>query len=152
MASQKDDFSKIQFAAILVFHDSREWGRDTQIIIDILRSHKGVFGTEHPPTEPLPEEQIPIYFSHGDLRKSNEQSETCEGEHTLTLRGNILPTYSVGQRSQRRKIRSRCFQTCYRERLQGRFYFRVQSFRVVPRLNRSSFLILVPSPLAHDWP
>ena len=66
---QRDDFSKIQFAAILVFHDSREWGRDTQIIIDILRSHNGVFGTEHPPTEPLPDKQIPIYFSHGDLRE-----------------------------------------------------------------------------------
>ncbi len=71
MITQRDDFSKVQFAAILVFHDSREWGRDTQIIIDILRSHNGVFGTEHPPSEPLPDKQIPIYFSHGDLRKSS---------------------------------------------------------------------------------
>lgn len=76
MITQRDDFSKVQFAAILVFHDSREWGRDTQIIIDILRSHNGVFGTEHPPSEPLPDKQIPIYFSHGDLRESSTQSAT----------------------------------------------------------------------------
>ncbi len=62
MITQRDDFSKVQFAAILVFHDSREWGRDTQIIIDILRSHNGVFGTEHPPSEPLPTSRSPSTF------------------------------------------------------------------------------------------
>lgn len=29
--SQKADFSKIRFAAVLVFHDSRDWGRDIQV-------------------------------------------------------------------------------------------------------------------------
>ncbi|KAJ1017862.1 hypothetical protein NDA16_005178 [Ustilago loliicola] len=82
---RKDDFSKIQFAAILVFHDSREWGRDTQIIIDILRSHNGVFGTEHPPTEPLPGKQIPIYFSHGDLLWGNDHSVVRFGQGAFRL-------------------------------------------------------------------
>ncbi|KAJ9475027.1 putative p-nitrophenyl phosphatase [Pseudozyma hubeiensis] len=80
-----DDFSKIQFAAILVFHDSREWGRDTQFIIDILRSHSGVFGTEHPPSEPLPDKQIPIYFSHGDLLWGNDHSVVRFGQGAFRL-------------------------------------------------------------------
>ncbi|KAJ1021214.1 hypothetical protein NDA18_005455 [Ustilago nuda] len=82
---RKDDFSEIQFTAILVFHDSREWGRDTQLIIDILRSHNGVFGTEHPPTEPLPEKQIPIYFSHGDLLWGNDHSVVRFGQGAFRL-------------------------------------------------------------------
>ncbi|EST08907.1 HAD-superfamily hydrolase, subfamily IIA [Kalmanozyma brasiliensis GHG001] len=82
---RREDFSKIRFAAILVFHDSREWGRDTQIIIDILRSHNGVFGTEHPPTEPLPDKQIPIYFSHGDLLWGNDHSVVRFGQGAFRL-------------------------------------------------------------------
>ncbi|ETS60294.1 hypothetical protein PaG_05849 [Moesziomyces aphidis] len=82
---RRDAFSKVQFAAILVFHDSREWGRDTQIIIDILRSHNGVFGTEHPPSEPLPEKQIPIYFSHSDLLWGNDHSVVRFGQGAFRL-------------------------------------------------------------------
>ncbi|SPO31163.1 related to cat eye syndrome critical region protein 5 precursor [Ustilago trichophora] len=82
---RREDFSRIQFAAILVFHDTRDWGRDTQIIIDILRSHNGVFGTEHPPTEPLPEKQIPIYFSHGDLLWGNDHSVVRFGQGAFRL-------------------------------------------------------------------
>lgn len=65
---RREDFSQIQFAAVLVFHDTRDWGRDIQLIIDVLRSNNGVFGTEHSHDQP-PREQIPLYFSHGDLRK-----------------------------------------------------------------------------------
>ncbi|PWN46521.1 hypothetical protein IE53DRAFT_382815, partial [Violaceomyces palustris] len=63
-----EDFSKIPFSAVLVFHDSREWGRDIQFITDVLRSEGGVFGTESSPERP-PQTQIPLYFSHGDLRE-----------------------------------------------------------------------------------
>ncbi|PWY97998.1 HAD-superfamily hydrolase [Testicularia cyperi] len=78
------DFSKVQFAAVLVFHDSREWGRDTQIIIDILRSHNGVFGTEFP-LDQHPTHQIPIYFSHGDLLWGNDHSVVRFGQGAFRL-------------------------------------------------------------------
>ncbi|CDS02191.1 hypothetical protein [Sporisorium scitamineum] len=97
---RRDDFSKIQFAAILVFHDSREWGRDTQIIIDILRSHNGVFGTEHPPTEPLPDKQIPIYFSHGDLFWGNDHSVVRFGQGAFRLAIENVYKHTTGREMQ----------------------------------------------------
>lgn len=39
---QIDDYLKI--FAILVFHDSRDWGLDTQIILDVMRSYMGYIG------------------------------------------------------------------------------------------------------------
>ena len=62
------DFSKIQLAAIFMFHDSRAWGRDIQIMLDVLRSDNGVFGTEITNEELRRRKQMPIFFSHGDLR------------------------------------------------------------------------------------
>lgn len=97
---RRDDFSKIQFAAILVFHDSREWGRDTQIIIDILRSHNGVFGTEHPPSEPLPDKQIPIYFSHGDLLWGNDHSVVRFGQGAFRLAIENVYKHTTGREMQ----------------------------------------------------
>ncbi|EPQ27891.1 uncharacterized protein PFL1_04635 [Pseudozyma flocculosa PF-1] len=81
---RKEDFSKIQFAAVLVFHDSREWGRDIQLIIDVLRSNNGVFGTEHSHDTP-PKEQMPIYFSHGDLLWGNDHSVVRFGQGAFRL-------------------------------------------------------------------
>ncbi|KAI3620313.1 hypothetical protein CBS9595_002280 [Malassezia furfur] len=66
------DFSKIQFEAIFVFHDSREWGRDIQFCLDILRSDQGVFGTMITNEELRKRRKIPIYFSHGDLLWGND--------------------------------------------------------------------------------
>jgi hypothetical protein len=34
----------------------------------VLRSNNGIFGTEHRLDQP-PAKQMPLYFSHGDLRK-----------------------------------------------------------------------------------
>lgn len=65
------DFSKVQFEAIFVFHDSREWGRDIQYCLDILRSDQGVFGTMVTNEELRKRRKIPIYFSHGDLLWGN---------------------------------------------------------------------------------
>ncbi|KAN0064364.1 hypothetical protein ACQY0O_002560 [Thecaphora frezii] len=79
-----ENFSKIQFAAVLVFHDSREWGRDIQLIIDVLRSNNGVFGTEHSHDNP-PKEQMPIYFSHGDLLWGNDHSVVRFGQGAFRL-------------------------------------------------------------------
>ncbi|KAE8223335.1 hypothetical protein CF319_g3627 [Tilletia indica] len=70
---RKADFSRVEFAAVMVFHDSRDFGRDIQFIVDILRSRDGVFGTiddERRPGHTKP--QIPLYFSHGDLLWGND--------------------------------------------------------------------------------
>ncbi|CAO1616807.1 unnamed protein product [Sympodiomycopsis kandeliae] len=66
------DFSKIKFKAVIVFHDSRDWGRDIQFMTDILRSKQGVFGTLAEDQELKSREQIPMYFSHGDLLWGND--------------------------------------------------------------------------------
>lgn len=54
--------------AILVFNDSRDWGCDTQVIIDILTSEGGKFGTKNSQNK----QSIPIYFSNNDLLWSND--------------------------------------------------------------------------------
>ncbi|KAI5481399.1 cardiolipin synthase [Pseudohyphozyma bogoriensis] len=64
------DFSKISFKAILVFHDTRD-----QLILDLLLSPSGVFGTAKDPHDRslwTPENQIPLYFSNPDLLWGNE--------------------------------------------------------------------------------
>ncbi|KNE66228.1 TIGR01456 family HAD hydrolase [Allomyces macrogynus ATCC 38327] len=58
------DMANIDFAAILVLHDSRDWGTDLQIMIDVLRSPHGCLGdinTQH----------VPIYFSNPDFLWAN---------------------------------------------------------------------------------
>ncbi|KAL9936805.1 hypothetical protein V8E36_004040 [Tilletia maclaganii] len=68
------DLSQVQFAAVMVFHDSRDWGRDIQYIVDILRSRNGVFGTidDDRRSSATLKKQIPLYFSHGDLLWGND--------------------------------------------------------------------------------
>lgn len=65
---RKEDFSKIHFAAVLVFHDSRDWGRDLQYICDVLRSPDGRIGVLGDDTHPQPF----LAFSHGDLIWGND--------------------------------------------------------------------------------
>lgn len=71
---------------MLVLHDSREWGRDIQLAIDILRSRDGVFGTVLTNDELKQREPMPIYFAHADLRAS-----------LLTVWGNEHSVARLGQ-------------------------------------------------------
>lgn len=51
---------------MIVFHDSRDWGRDIQLSIDLLRAKNGVFDTVKDVSDPkewTPEKQLPIFFS-----------------------------------------------------------------------------------------
>ncbi|KAF2724521.1 HAD-superfamily hydrolase [Polychaeton citri CBS 116435] len=66
------DFSKVKFDAIMVFSDSRDYATDMQIIMDLLRSENGYFGTIA--KDPV-STRIPIYFSQGDL--------LCPSEHPI---------------------------------------------------------------------
>jgi hypothetical protein len=60
---------------IFVFNDSRDWGLDTQIVLDLLLSHRGYLGTvsEKNNDSSLPnygfqqDEQPVLYFSNPDL-------------------------------------------------------------------------------------
>lgn len=70
--SRPRDFSKMNIDAIMVFSDSRDYATDMQIIIDLLRSESGRFGTLA--KDPV-SQRIPIYFSQGDL--------LCPTEHPI---------------------------------------------------------------------
>ncbi|BGP26418.1 cardiolipin synthase [Rhodotorula toruloides] len=80
------DFSHVSFAAILVFHDSRDWGRDVQLVLDLVRAKDGVFGTSKNPKDPsqwTPERQIPVHFSNPDVLWGNEFSQPRFGQGAL---------------------------------------------------------------------
>lgn len=64
-----DDFSKYRFDAIMVFADSRDYATDMQVIMDLLLSEGGKLGTRA--KDPLAD-QMPIYFSQGDLLMPTE--------------------------------------------------------------------------------
>ncbi|KAA8900262.1 HAD-like domain-containing protein [Sphaerosporella brunnea] len=66
------DFANMNIEAILVFSDSRDYATDMQIIIDLLRSENGRYGTIA--KDPI-SQRIPIYFSQGDL--------LCPTEHPI---------------------------------------------------------------------
>jgi HAD superfamily hydrolase (TIGR01456 family) len=62
--SRPRDFSKTNIDAIMVFSDSRDYATDMQIIMDLLQSEDGRFGTRA--KDPV-SQRVPIYFSQGDL-------------------------------------------------------------------------------------
>ncbi|KPV73613.1 uncharacterized protein RHOBADRAFT_54812 [Rhodotorula graminis WP1] len=80
------DFSKIQFAAILVFHDSLDAFRDLQLVCDLVRAQDGLFGTLKDPKDAnawRPERQIPVHFSNPDLLWGNEFAQARFGQGAL---------------------------------------------------------------------
>lgn len=70
------DFSQVKFAAVLVLSDSRDVGRDIQLVTDLLIGDQGVFGTVRERTHEsdeawTKEDQLPVYFSNPDLLWGN---------------------------------------------------------------------------------
>ncbi|KAI9272692.1 HAD-like domain-containing protein [Phascolomyces articulosus] len=63
------DFSKIPFGAVMVFHDSRDWGRDIQIMLDAICAENGVVGTQKGDCKV---QEVPVYFSNTDIIWSTE--------------------------------------------------------------------------------
>lgn len=113
------DFSQVKFATVLVFHDSRDWGkhawiatrshftdlciagRDIQLVTDLVRSVDGVFGTHKSVNDPkqwLPEAQIPLHFSN-----PGQCADSLSSDRELTWRladllwGNEFPQSRYGQ-------------------------------------------------------
>ncbi len=70
-----DARSPVKIDAIFVFNDPRDWALDTQIILDLLLSHKGYLGSLSPKNGKnslpnrgyLQDGQPPLYFSNPDL-------------------------------------------------------------------------------------
>ena len=60
------DYSQVQFKAVLVLHDSWDWGKDIQLVCDILRSNNGHIGTLSPPSSSQ-SQAVPVYFSNPDF-------------------------------------------------------------------------------------
>lgn len=79
--SRVRNFGETEIEAIFVFADSRHWGDDSQIIIDLLTSKNGRLGTsgrsENYDSGP------PIYFSHNDLIWSAAHEHTRLGMGAL---------------------------------------------------------------------
>jgi HAD superfamily hydrolase (TIGR01456 family) len=69
----KDDVDvyKVPFGGVLVFHDSRDWGRDLQIALDVLRSPNRRLDALLPRLSKMgasePKQTVPIYFSNQDF-------------------------------------------------------------------------------------
>lgn len=57
------DLEELEIEAIFVFADSRHWGDDAQIILELLMSKNGRMGTVSETFEEGP----PIYWSHNDV-------------------------------------------------------------------------------------
>lgn len=77
---------------VLVFDDSRDWGRDLQIMIDALTTRNGqlkTFQTER--------QDVPIYFSNPDLLWSNEYPLPRFGQGALQIALKALYTEMTGR-------------------------------------------------------
>ncbi|KAI7830326.1 HAD-like domain-containing protein [Gamsiella multidivaricata] len=72
--------------AVMVFHDSVDWGRDLQICLDALASKGGALGTIKD-SEDLhsTKQSVPIYFSNPDVVWSNEYPVPRFGQGTFKL-------------------------------------------------------------------
>ncbi|CAD6581249.1 MAG: hypothetical protein CYPHOPRED_001525 [Cyphobasidiales sp. Tagirdzhanova-0007] len=79
---QAVDFSQIAFQAVFVFHDSRDWGFDTQIMTDVLASPDGTVGTwkDLDGDAELWKKQLPVFFSNPDLLWGNDWPEPRYGQ------------------------------------------------------------------------
>ncbi|KAI7852373.1 HAD-like domain-containing protein [Circinella umbellata] len=97
------DFSKIPIGAVMMFHDSRDWGRDMQIMLDVICSENGVVGTQK---GDCTVQEIPIYFSNNDIIWSTEFPVPRLGQGSFklalesvykTLTGTSLQSTSYGK-------------------------------------------------------
>ncbi|KAJ2850755.1 hypothetical protein IWW36_001650 [Coemansia brasiliensis] len=64
---EKRAFDQHPFAAVMVFHDSFDFGRDLQIVTDVLRSREGRLSAEY-----VGRQTVPLFLSNADLVFSNE--------------------------------------------------------------------------------
>ena len=101
-SSRVRNFAEVEIEAIFVFADSRDWGGDLQIIIDLLTSQRGRLGTRSPTYDEGP----PIFFSHNDIVWSASHEHTRLGMGALraiiestfrSVTGKELQTHAFGK-------------------------------------------------------
>ncbi|KAJ2083195.1 hypothetical protein H4R24_001025 [Coemansia sp. RSA 988] len=63
----KRNYTRDPFRAVLVLHDSFDFGRDLQIVTDVLRSRDATLGAEF-----INKQSVPLYLSNSDLIFSND--------------------------------------------------------------------------------
>ncbi|KAI4118751.1 MAG: hypothetical protein LQ345_001270 [Seirophora villosa] len=74
--------------SVFVFNDPRDWALDTQLLLDILLSDRGILGTTAPSTsqdqtqqpQPQQQQQPPLYFSNPDLLWSSRHHHPRLGQ------------------------------------------------------------------------
>ncbi|RHZ68676.1 hypothetical protein Glove_294g162 [Diversispora epigaea] len=83
---RKRNFSNVKIEAVMVFHDSRNWGRDLQITLDVLRSKEGYVDTLASQSD-LITRRIPLFFSNPDIIWSNDfpSPRLAQGSFRLAL-------------------------------------------------------------------
>ncbi|OZJ03754.1 hypothetical protein BZG36_03055 [Bifiguratus adelaidae] len=88
------DFMTEPIAAVLVFHDSRDWGFDMQIIIDVLTSRGGYIGTAQ---EGDIKQAVPLYFSNPDVIWSTDFPIPRYGQGALRIATGALFKHTTGK-------------------------------------------------------
>ncbi|KAJ2685029.1 hypothetical protein IWW39_004540 [Coemansia spiralis] len=66
-AARSRDYASDPFHAVMVFHDSFDFGRDLQVATDVLRSAGATLGREF-----VNRQTVPLYMSNADLVFSND--------------------------------------------------------------------------------
>ncbi len=95
------DISEESISAIMMFHDSRDWGRDAQICTDILLSDQGKYGSLASPSSP---QSIPFYLSNADLLWSNDFPNTRFAQGAFLVVLNALYQKLTGRELQATKF------------------------------------------------
>lgn len=98
------DFSKVHFGAVFAFADSRDWGRDIQLALDLVRAQDGVLGTLKDARDPSawkPENQLPVYFSNPDLLWGNDFAQPRFGQGALQQAMAGIYQFTTGHELQR---------------------------------------------------
>ncbi|KAL8871056.1 MAG: hypothetical protein Q9174_003035 [Haloplaca sp. 1 TL-2023] len=67
-----DPEKRLRIHSVFVFADPRDWALDTQVLIDVLTSDNGLFGTRLSLEEMKTKPQVPLYFSNPDLLWSSD--------------------------------------------------------------------------------
>ncbi|PIA15673.1 HAD-superfamily hydrolase, partial [Coemansia reversa NRRL 1564] len=77
------DYARDPFRAVMMLHDSFDFGRDLQIVTDVLRSRDATLGAEF-----INKQSVPLYLSNADLIFSNEypQPRFAQGAFHVCLR------------------------------------------------------------------
>ncbi|KAJ2744637.1 hypothetical protein GGI20_002817 [Coemansia sp. BCRC 34301] len=73
--TMRRDYASDPFHAVMVFHDSFDFGRDLQIATDVLRSKDATLGSEF-----VNQQTVPLFMSNADLIFSNDYSQPRFGQ------------------------------------------------------------------------